>query len=157
MRTFNMKKIQIWQMKETERFERHLENLHRSAGIGPYDFQECKMESVGQRWVLYRQSSGSDPYFTGPDTEGSQIKAENASLVGNIDTVLNTARFILLEAEGKINISQEQIKAALEVKSLDQINTFSEKLWNNLSKTAQDIVRKSFGTKTGNGVHIKLT
>lgn len=134
-----------------EAFERHLENLHRSFNGDINNFQECKMESVGQRWILYRYSSGSDPYFTGPDTESSQVKAENASLVGDIDTVLNTARFILLEASGQLkkDVGKEQIVEALKTQNLNEISTFSKKLWNYLSKTAQDTVENELGKVKG--------
>jgi hypothetical protein len=52
-----------------EAFELHLENLHNSLEDSEnYQFKNCRMESVGKRWILYRYASGSDPYFTGPDT-----------------------------------------------------------------------------------------
>jgi len=32
---------------------------------------DADLGSVGSRWVLYKMSSGSDPYYTGPDTAES--------------------------------------------------------------------------------------
>lgn len=121
-----------------EAFERHLENLHKSLGKDG-KFVECNMESEGRRWILYRQSSGSDPYFTGPDTALSQVKAANASLISNINTVLNTAEFIVQEG---LKINSANLKNALRTKGEDEIRDFSKKLWDSLSSNVQKEIEK---------------
>lgn len=129
-----------------EAFERHWEQLNHSMEnpdqmiIGDYG-------SEGRRWVLYRQSSGSAAYYTGPDTALSQVKNYNATVIHNIDTVLNATDFIFKLFEGKINIqeSKEQILKALSQKDT---MTFSKKIWDNLSQTARDeVAMELFGTK----------
>lgn len=140
-----------WQMNEgvaREAFERHLENLHRQFVTSKeiIEFQKCRMESVGRRWVMYRYASGSDPYFTGPDTLLSQVKAENASLVSNIDTVLNTALFIVKKGQ-EINI--EDMKQLLKTKGENEINTFSKKIWEGLSEKVKKDIQKEFEKNLG--------
>lgn len=84
----------------SETFQRHWENFHinyiEGASLGD-DF-----ESVGRRWWMYRESSGSDPYFTGPDTNIAQMKNVNASLVSNLNTVLNSIEGVLALTDEKL-------------------------------------------------------
>lgn len=127
-----------------EAFEMHLENLHKSLGANG-KFVECDMESEGRRWVMYRQASGSDPYFTGPDTALSQVKASNASLVSNIDTVLNTAEFIVQEG---LRINTADLKAALRTKGSDEIHNFSSTIWKHLSESVQNEIIQAMGGST---------
>lgn len=125
-----------------EAFELHLEKMHASLNQDGSFNPSCDMESEGRRWVMYRHASGSDPYFTGPDTALSQVKAENASLVSNIDTVLNTAEFIVQHG---LTISTENLKTALKTKSGDEIKDFSSKIWKHLDKSVQDEIIKAMG------------
>ena len=127
-----------------EAFERHLENLHKTL---PNEFDpSCEIESEGRRWVMYRYSSGSDPYFTGPDTNLSQVKAENASLVSDIATVLNTAKYIIEYGE---SVSVEQLKQLLKTKGAGEIKTFSREIWNGLEERVQNEVLTAFGEDLG--------
>lgn len=85
-----------------EAFERHLEQVQHNT---LYDYLLLTdFGSVGDRWQLYKQSSGSDPYFTGPDTEFAQVKNMNASLVSNVATVLNTLDGIIAMTDEEANI-----------------------------------------------------
>lgn len=78
----------------SEAFERHWEMLKHGMPEGtpmePNDFG-----SIGDRWQLYKLSSGSDPYYTGPDTEFAQVKNSNATIVSNLNTILNTMEAVL--------------------------------------------------------------
>lgn len=125
-----------------EAFELHLENLHQSLNQDGSFNPACDMESEGRRWVMYRHASGSDPYFTGPDTALSQVKAENASLVSNIDTVLNTAEFIVQHG---LSISTENLKTALRTKSGNEIRNFSSKIWKSLNESVQNEIIEAMG------------
>ena len=125
-----------------EAFELHLEKMHASLNLDGNFNPGCNMESEGRRWIMYRQASGSDPYFTGPDTALSQVKAENAALVSNIDTVLNTAEFIVQHG---LVISTENLKAALRTKSEDEIRDFSSKIWRSLDESTQNEIKKAMG------------
>lgn len=77
-----------------EAFERHWENMQHSLQGDPSQFNKNSigndLESEGSRWQLQRQSSGNAPYYTGPDTLYAQVKNANASLIDNVNTVLNT-------------------------------------------------------------------
>lgn len=125
-----------------EAFEMHLENLHeglKNIDIANYSFDGCKMESWGRRWVMYRYASGSDPYFTGPDTKFSQVKAENASLISSIDTVLNTAKFII-EKHGNskmLAILKDPKSSPLAIKDNSDIRDFKEDIYNWLVQNSQ--------------------
>lgn len=138
-----------------EAFELHLENLHASLNTDGSFNSACDMESEGRRWVMYRYASGSDPYFTGPDTALSQVKAENASLVSNIDTVLNTAEFIIQQG---LSISTENLKAALKTRSNDEIKDFSTKIWTTLEQNVQEEIMTALGGTTAkvNRYHVKI-
>lgn len=89
-----------WRMNAgvaAEAFERHWEQMRHS--IQPPNITDQDLGSEGYRWVLYRQSSGSDPYYTGPDTAEAQVKNANASIISNADTVINTIRAVLVMAD----------------------------------------------------------
>ena len=132
-----------------EAFEMHLENCHnglKNIDITKYRLDKCTMESPGRRWVMYRYASGSDPYFTGPDTQYSQVKAENASLVSSIDTVLNTAKFII-EKHGNskmLSILKDSKSSPLAVKDNSDIRDFKEDIFDwldqNTKSTANEII-----------------
>lgn len=132
-----------------EAFEMHLENCHnglRDIDITEYRLDKCTMESEGRRWVMYRYASGSDPYFTGPDTQYSQVKAENASLVSSIDTVLNTAKFIV-EKHGNskmLSILKNPKSSPLAVKDNSDIRDFKKDIFDwldqNAKSTANEII-----------------
>ena len=123
-----------------EAFERHLESLHANLDTET-SLQNCRMENVGKRWVMYRESSGSDPYFTGPDTLLSQVKAENASLISNVDTVINTALFILQYEKKAIDIQELEKR----VNTSSSLKNFSKDLWMGLSDTVKNQIETELG------------
>lgn len=127
-----------------EAFELHLEQLHKSQ-LEKKEFKNCRMESVAKRWIKYRVSSGSDPYFTGPDTALSQVKSENAALVGDIKTILNTARFIVMEGN---TIGKKKLQGKLKTKSVNEIKTFSKSLWSFLDEDVKEDILKELGGKS---------
>ena len=95
-----------------EAFERHWEQLER------HTITSSDWGTDGDAWQLYHLSSGSDPYYTGPDTELSQVKSTNASVVSNINTVLNTIKAILKMAQTQVldssnmdKVKQQYLKA----------------------------------------------
>ena len=105
-------------------FERHLESKHSRN----MDFKNNKSDlgSVGRRWILYLQSSGSDPYFTGPDTKYAQVKNINASIISSMSTVLETLEALIkiTNEEGNLLKSKKEIKTLLKqsgiIKSINQ-------------------------------------
>lgn len=102
-----------WKMNvgvATEAFERHWEQLKHS--LTPPNMNDADLGSVGSRWVLYKMSSGSDPYYTGPDTAESQVKNANASIISNADTVINTIQAVLKLADTNLDITAIQQIAA---------------------------------------------
>ena len=79
-----------WRMNKgvvAEAFERHWEELTHSLD-NLENGNPNHYGSEGHRWYLYRLSSGSDPYYTGPDTALSQVKNANASLLSDVNTCL---------------------------------------------------------------------
>ena len=140
-----------------EAFERHWEQLRHSIDQSSFDNSENgdDLKSVGYRWVLYRLSSGSDPYYTGPDTALSQVKNANASIVSNVDTVLNTIMLIKTLMESKVSKGEvEKIDQNLD-KLFNQSSeklTISRKIWDGINDTVkQEIIAALKGT----GVKIK--
>ena len=145
-----------WKMNigvSREAFEGYLEKYYLNL---PETFNFNKrMPSEGRRWVMYRYASGSDPYFTGPDTSKSQVKSENASLVSNIDTVLNTALYIKNNHNNIIQNNDEavdKIKRLLKTQSNEEINTFSKKIYDSLKEDVKKQIQKQF-----KGRKLKLT
>lgn len=122
-----------------ETFERHWENLNHSLEK-PEQMEDTESDlgTVGARWWLYKQSSGSDPYFTGPDTLFSQVKNANASLIDNINTVLNTTTAIIkiIEDANNINNIVEKIKTAFIASPQKQV--IGQALWDNLEEVVQE-------------------
>lgn len=130
-----------------EAFERHWENLQHTLDGNNQQFNRNDigndLESVGERWWMYRLSSGSAAYYTGPDTLYSQVKNANASLIDNVNTVLNTMDAIILLFEHTLDI--ENIAEHLErafVAAPDKMN-IPTKIWNGLEKDVQDGILES--------------
>lgn len=114
-----------------EAFERHWEML--ASHIVPPDWDTSGANGgEGEAWQLYHLSSGSDPYYTGPDTELSQVKSTNASIVSNVNTVLNTVKAI-------IQMSQTQVldPAALQKLKVKYLQAFQKKS-NAINKDEED-------------------
>lgn len=72
-----------------EAFERHW-NLAKHLSTSPTE-NITKTEA----WYLYGLSKGNDAFYTGGDTEDAQIKALNASIISNINTILNAMESLL--------------------------------------------------------------
>lgn len=62
------------------------------------------LESKGARWQMYRLSSGNAAYYTGPDTLYAQVKNANASLIDNVNTVLNTMDALIQLFDNTISV-----------------------------------------------------
>lgn len=94
-----------------ETFERHLENSSHNDIQSLLDNSIQHFGSYGERWVLYKKSSGSDPFFTGPDTQLSQVKNANASIISNIETLINTIEGILkiVNQDGTLKQTKEEL------------------------------------------------
>ena len=128
-----------------ETFERHWENLqHSIEHLENIHDSSPDLESVGTRWLMYRQSSGSDPYFTGPDTMYAQVKNANASFVDNIDTVLNTMRAIIQITENANNIPNLVQKLEKAFMTSPEKKNISSKIWNDLDKITQKEIINAF-------------
>ena len=128
-----------------ETFERHWENLQHTIQH-PEDLHDGApdLESIGIRWLMYRQSSGSDPYFTGPDTMYAQVKNANASFVDNIDTVLNTMNAIIQITENANNIPNLTEKLEKAFMTSPEKKNISNKIWKDLDKITQQEIIKAF-------------
>lgn len=121
-----------WKMNRgvaAEAFERHLEQVSHLDNYSSADFG-----SVGDRWQLYLQSKGSDPFFTGPDTILAQVKTSKASLISDPRTVLYALNGILqiFEESGiiKSNIDSEIVekifKQNTNIKAIMRQDVFRE-------------------------------
>lgn len=145
-------------------FERHLEQIRHDTANDYSSITD--FGSVGDRWQLYKQSSGSDPYFTGPDTEFAQVKNMNASLVSNAATVLNTLDGIITMTDEKANIiaTEKQIKNLFkqaEVKEIirqdvlldlmEQSPEYVESIIKNLVARGKDSLQVSYTAENKKG------
>lgn len=96
-----------------EAFERHWEIQKHTED--PKNLKQFnKKINKAEAWKLYLLSGGRDPYYTGPDTEDSQVKKTNASLISDINTVLNTILAIknmfTEEIMGGVKKQQQKLK-----------------------------------------------
>lgn len=92
-----------------EAFERHWEMLSHSLEK-PESIKPGDVGSVGDRWVLYRLSSGNDPFYTGPDTEMSQVKNTRASILSDLSTLINAMQAIITLLNSRHKLSQEKLE-----------------------------------------------
>ena len=120
-----------------EAFERHWEKLQHAMDH-PEGMTDSDIESIGERWLIYRLSSGSDPYFTGPDTLFAQVKNANASLIDNLNTVINTINAILLLVDNTNNIQDILIKARQAFKANPEKQNISKKIWDGLEEDVKE-------------------
>lgn len=122
-----------WKMNRgvaAQAFERHLEQVSHLND----DYSSTDFGSIGDRWQLYLQSKGSDPFFTGPDTILSQVKTSKASLVSDPRTVLYALNGVLqiFEESGIIrpNIDSEIVekifKQATNIRATMRQDVFRE-------------------------------
>ena len=124
----------------SEAFERHYEEHGHSLEY-PEKFTQNSigndLESEGRRWWMYKLSSGSAAFYTGPDTLYSQVKHWNATLINNIGTVINSMVAIINLFEGKFNpdtVSQDLQSAFIAAPDRIRITT---KIWDGLTKKVQ--------------------
>lgn len=130
-----------------EMYERHIEIGHDNLA----SFLSDDFPSVGNRWLLYKQSSGSDPYFTGPDTMYSQVKNINASIISDVRTIINTVNGILIifDQVGNLKVTKDKIEKIFNQSKFiptmedsflrDLINQQPELLANYLAQGVQNI------------------
>ena len=113
-----------------ETFERHLENQG-----GAQLFNDMDFESKGRRWTMYRQSSGSDPFWTGPDTKYAQVKTTKASLISNIDTVVNALYGMIQIMKHPDELNEEILNNIFKQKNVE--NEISSMAWDALDDAAR--------------------
>lgn len=118
-----------------ETFERHLE----SQG-GAQLFNDTDFESKGRRWTMYRQSSGSDPFWTGPDTKYAQVKTTKASLISNIDTVLNALYGMIQMMKHPDKLNEEILNDIFKQKNIE--NEISSIAWDALDDAARTALKE---------------
>lgn len=118
-----------------ETFERHLENRG-----GNQLFNDADFESKGRRWTMYRQSSGSDPFWTGPDTKYAQVKTTKASLISNIDTVLNALYGIIQIIKYPDKLNEEILNNIFKQKNVE--NEIDFIAWETLDEAARTALKK---------------
>lgn len=145
-----------------EAFERHWENMQHSLNNDNSQFEKNSigndLESIGERWWMYRLSSGSAAYYTGPDTLYAQVKNANASLIDNVNTVLNTMDAIIRLFEDTLNIQNiaEHLERAF-VAAPDKMNV-PIKIWNGLEQDVKDSLLEAVANSAGvNSSNIKIT
>ncbi len=121
-----------------ETFERHYEKFnHPDQGNWNND-----IESVGRRWLMYRQSSGSDPFFTGPDTVFSQVKTTNAALISNVDTVYTSLLGVEKILKDSINIKDKNIKKIFSQSQMN--NKINSAIWDAAGEEGRAEIIKVF-------------
>lgn len=118
-----------------ETFERHLENQGEAQLFNDMDF-----ESKGRRWIMYRQSSGSDPFWTGPDTKYAQVKTTKASLISNIDTVVNALYGMIQMMKHPDKLNEEILNNIFKQKNVE--NEISSMAWDALDDAARTALKE---------------
>lgn len=118
-----------------ETFERHLENQG-----GAQSFNDIDFESEGRRWTMYRQSSGSDPFWTGPDTKYAQVKTTKASLISNVDTVVNALYGMIQIMKHPDKLNEEILNNIFKQKNVE--NEIDSMAWDTLDDTARAILKE---------------
>lgn len=116
-------------------FERHWQSFPHDSATEWND-----IESQGMRWLLYRMSSGSDPFFTGPDTIYSQVKTTKASVVSNIDTIINSLYGILNLLENYKTIKEKDLQKIFTQTQLS--NQINENIWAGAGETGQAEIKR---------------
>lgn len=131
-------KINIGVLGET--FENHLERASHNSIQDLKNNSDEHLGTRGQRWVLYRKSSGSDPFFTGPDTELSQVKNANASILSDLRTLINTIEGILeiVDEKGQLNRPKEDLKKIFEQANFKY--SLSEDMYEDLAEQAPEVI-----------------
>lgn len=117
-----------------EVFERHLENQSNQI------FDDSDFESRGRRWTMYRQSSGSDPFWTGPDTKYAQVKTTKASLISNVDTVLNAVYGMIYMIKNPDQSDEQILNNIFKQKNVS--NEIDSEIWETLEEKAQEELKE---------------
>ena len=145
-----------------EAFERHWENLHHSMDKSPTQFEKNTigndLESKGTRWWMYRLSSGSAAYYTGPDTMYAQVKNANASLIDNVNTVLNTMDALIKLFDKTIDIENltNNLKRAFQA-SPDGEN-ISTAIWDGLEEQEREEILEEVAEELNTSMNnVKIT
>ncbi len=135
-----------------EAFERHLENVAHNAVKDLQDNSIQHLGSIGYRWLLYKESSGSDPFFTGPDTELSQVKNANASIVSSLQTLINTIEGILVivDQNGELTKPREDLEKIF--KQADFTLKMSQAFYEDLQSQAPEVVKEILESALEKGI-----
>lgn len=108
-------------------------------------FQESKKSKMYKSAVIkyYWQSTGRDPYYTGPDTELSQVKAQNATIT-SVNTILYTTQTILSFLNGA-QPSPTDIKNAFMQGNGIAHNQLRQVIQQGVPRSVQKMLEKNFG------------
>lgn len=137
-----------WQPNQgivAEAFERHWEKIHAQTEEFINDILTRK-----EVWALYILSSDNAPYYSGADTDNAQVKALNASLISNVNTVLNTMESLILLFEQEV--SSQEVPVLLDsyykaFSAREDKTTISKKLQDAMGKGLTKEVQKYFVTE----------
>lgn len=131
-------KINLGVLGET--FENHLEKVTHNDINDLNDNSDAHLGSYGERWVMYRKSSGSDPFFTGPDTELSQMKNANASLISDLRTLINAIEGVLkiVDEKGQLNGPKEDLDKIFQQANFKY--SISQDVYNDLEDQAPEVI-----------------
>ena len=127
----------------------HLGELKPNEGhlVEAYErYKESKKTKMYESTVIkyYWQSTGRDPYYTGPDTKLSQVKAQNATIT-SVNTILYTTQAILAFAS-TATPTEKQLKDAFcqtDVIAHNQLKQVLER--EGLPKSVSKMLIKNFG------------
>lgn len=147
-RTHNKWKINMGIVSEA--FVRHLESTpHRLNEKIEWNKPLINKDigSNGERWQLYRKSSGNAPFYTGADTIFSQVKMQNASLISNIDTIIDSAE-IIIKIFGKNIKDEKELKQVVELiqKTFSQ-GEIPEKVGKEVENTCWELIDETLNSK----------
>lgn len=134
-----------WQPNEgivVEAFERHWEKIHEQTEEFINDVLTRK-----EVWALYVLSSSNAPYYSGADTDNAQVKALNASLISNVNTVLNTMESLILLFEQEVSPQEVPVLLNSYYKAFsarEDKTTISKKLQDAMGKQLTKEVQNYF-------------
>lgn len=165
-----------WQINQgvaVEAFERHLEQTKEIGidGNGNYYFikkpsnSNRHLKSNGYRWGLYIASSGSDPFWTGPDTKYSQVKGSGSALIGNITSIRNALQlwqnFLTYQYVSNADANRTIKRIKSELSQSPAPKEINDKIYDEITKDTKEVfkglnIKNATGfTKTKNAVIIQ--
>ena len=165
-----------WQINQgvaVEAFERHLEQTKEIGidGNGNYYFikkpshSNRHLKSNGDRWGLYIASSGSDPFWTGPDTKYSQVKGSGSALIGNITSIRNALQlwqnFLTYQYVSNADANRTIKRIKSELSQSPAPKEINDKIYDEITKDTKEVfkglnIKNATGfTKTKNAVIIQ--